>query len=296
MKTGLKSTSNTAMIGVIIQLADGSIQSCNKQAEKILGYSTAAMIGVVPPKISWQTTQAENLPFPPNTHPAIAFYHSRGVASVLATGQPSSSVKIGFYQPEGNLIWLSLDSQPLFSGNTDKPSGVVTTFQDITGAQPQVDNLDNLDSNSDFQVAAEAIPGVVYVFDVVSQRNIYLNSQAYDLLGYTSEEIREMGQEFTSQVMHPQDFAQFPAHLAKLERSQPGAVVKLEYRMRHRNGRWRWFCSQDQVYRRTADGQIEQILGVARDVSVRKQAEMALKESEERLESARGNSGVDRPM
>ena len=285
MKTGLKSTSNTVMIGVIIQLADGSIQSCNKQAEKILGYSTAAMIGVVPPKRSWQTTQIENLPFPPNTHPAIAFYHSGGVASVLATGQPSSSVKIGFYQSEDHLIWLSLDSQPLFSGNTDKPSGVVTTFQEITGEQPQVDA-------PQFKVSAEAVPGLLYLFDAISQRNLYVNSQAYDLLGYTPEEILAMGQEFTSQVMHPQDFAQFPAHLARLERSQPGAVVKLEYRMRHRNGRWRWFCSQDQVYRRTADGQIEQILGVARDISDRKQAEMALKESEERLKLALFASGT----
>jgi PAS domain S-box-containing protein len=292
MKIGLKNTWNTTMIGVIIQLADGCIQSCNKQAEKILGYSTAAMIGVIPPEKSGQTRQAENLTFPANTHPAIAFYHSPGVASVLATGEPASSVKIGFYQPDEHLIWLSLDSQPLFSGNTDKPSGVMTTFQEIIGAQPQVDNSDSSERNHDFQIAAEAIPGVVYVFDVVSQRNIYLNSQASDLLGYTRSEIQAMGDEFQSQVMHPQDFAQFPAHIAKLERSHPGALVKLEYRMRHRNGTWRWVCSQDRVYQRSPDGKIAQILGVARDISDRKQTEIALKESEERLNLAINASGT----
>lgn len=285
MKTGLNSTSNTAMIGVIIQLADGSIQSCNKQAEKILGYGTAAMIGVVPPKISWQTNQAENLPFPANTHPAIALYHSRSVACCLETGESCTSVKIGFYQPDHHLIWLLLDSQPLFSGNTDKPSGVVTSFRDITDEQLQVDE-------PEFKISAEAVPGLLYLFDAIDQRNLYVNCQADDLLGYTPAEIRAMGDEFTSQVIHSQDFAQFPAHLAKLEESQPGTVVKLEYRMRHRNGRWRWFCSQDQVYRRTADGKVEQILGVARDISVRKQAEIALKESEERLKLALLASGT----
>ncbi|PSB05913.1 hypothetical protein C7B62_24120, partial [Pleurocapsa sp. CCALA 161] len=88
MKTGLNSTSHASRIGLIIQQADGRIQSCNQQAENILGYSSAEMIGVVSPQESWQGIQAENLPFPPNTHPAFAFYHSRSVASALTTGQP----------------------------------------------------------------------------------------------------------------------------------------------------------------------------------------------------------------
>jgi PAS domain S-box-containing protein len=62
--------------------------------------------------------------------------------------------------------------------------------------------------------------------------------------------------------------------------------------MRHRNGTWRWICSQDRVYRRSPDGKIAQILGVARDISDRKQAEMALKESEERLNLAIVASGT----
>ncbi|NJR44546.1 MAG: PAS domain-containing protein [Hyellaceae cyanobacterium CSU_1_1] len=288
MKTGLKSTSNATIIGLIIQQADGRIQSCNPQAENILGYSSAEMTGVVSPQESWQGIQAEDLPFPPNTHPAIAFYHSRSVASALTTGQPCNNVKMGFYQSEDNLIWLSLDSQPLFSGNTEQPFGVATTFQNITGEQGQIDNQDHHDVN----VSAETIPGLLYIFDAIEGRNTYLNSQAYDLLGYTPAEIHAMGDKFTSEAMHPQDFAQFPAHLARLERSQSEEVIKLEYRMRHRDSRWRWFSTQDRVYRRSADGKVEQILGIARDISDRKQMEIALKESEERLNMAIVASGT----
>ncbi|WP_158260741.1 PAS domain-containing protein, partial [Pleurocapsa sp. CCALA 161] len=226
----------------------------------------------------------------PNTHPAFAFYHSRSVASALTTGQPCNNVKMGFFQSEDNLIWLSLDSQPLFAGNNNQPFGVATTFQDITGEQAQIDSQGQ--DHHDVKVSAETIPGVLYVFDVIEGRNTYLNSQTYDLLGYTPAEISAMGDKFTSEVMHPQDFAQFPAHLARLERSQSEEVVKLEYRMRHRDGRWRWFSTQDRVYRRSADGQVEQILGLARDISDRKQMEMALKESEERLNMAIVASGT----
>ncbi len=276
MKVDSNSISHTATaVGILFQLADGSIQSCNRDAERILGYSAREMIGFA----------ASNI--------AIAFGNSKSVVTALETGQFADE-EMEFYQPDGSLVWLSLNSQPLFSGDCDRPSGVVTTFRDITATKSDRDgeNPQKLELSKDFKLFADAIPGVLYIFDAISQRNLYINSQAYNSLGYTPEEILEMGQEFITQVMHPQDRAFFPPHLEKLERSQPGEVCKLEYRMRHQNGEWRWFCSQDRVYSRTAEGKVEQILGIARDITNRQQVEIALKESEERLKLATVASGI----
>lgn len=102
-----------------------------------------------------------------------------------------------------------------------------------------------------------------------------------------------MGADFITQIMHPEDLAQFPAHLERLRSSKQQEVHSFEYRMRHQNGEWRWFCSQDRVYSRTDDGSIKQILGVAQDISEqqaalreRKQIEENLRKSEERLSLA----------
>ena len=292
MKLGSNDNYDRAAIGIIFQLDNGKIQSCNPAAESILGYTAAEMIAVVPEKISCSTIFQEGY-LPLNTHPAIAFANSKSVAAALA-GQSGIDEEIGFYQPNGRLVWLRLNSQPMFTGNSEQPLGVVTTFQDITATKtkPSHEDYQGLQIDQDFKRFADAVPGVLYVFDAISQQNIYLNSQAFDLLGYTSEEIIAMGDKFRSQVMHPEDLAQFSIHLAKLERSQPGEVVKLEYQIRHANGQWRYFSTQDRVYSRTADGRIEQIIGVARDISSRKQAEIALKESEARLKLATATSGV----
>ncbi len=277
MKTVSDSISNAATaVGILFQLADGSIQSCNRDAERILGYSAEEMIGVA----------ASDL--------AIAFGNSKSVVTALETGQPCSNLEMEFYQPDGSLVWLSLTSQPLFSGSSDRPSGVVTTFKDITAAKRDLEPADcqKLESSKDFKLFADAIPGILYIFDAISQRNLYINSQAYDSLGYTPKHILEMGQEFRTKVMHPDDLALFPVHLDRLERSQPGEVCKLEYRMRHKNGEWRWFCTQERVYSRTQDGKLERILGIARDITNRQQAQTALKESEERLKLATVASGM----
>ena len=277
MKVDSNGISHTATaVGILVQLADGSIQSCNRDAEKILGYSAGEMIGVA----------ASNI--------AIAFSNSRSVLTALETGQPCSDLEMEFYQPDGSLVWLSLTSQPLFSGSSDRPSGVVTTFKDITAAKRDLEPADSqkLELSKDFKLFADAIPGILYIFDAISQRNLYINSQAYDSLGYSPKHILEMGQEFKTKVMHPDDLALFPVHLDRLERSQPGNVCKLEYRMRHKNGEWRWFCTQDRVYSRTQDGRLERILGIARDITNRQQAQTALKESEERLKLATVASGM----
>ena len=49
----------------------------------------------------------------------------------LKTGKPCDVV-MGLYKPNGELIWLLLNSQPLFQAGETKPYAVVTTFSDIT--------------------------------------------------------------------------------------------------------------------------------------------------------------------
>ena len=289
MKTGLDSFLKPVTgRGTIFQLADASIQSCNKDAAEILGYSTESIITFTLPKTLWQIIHQSNVPFPPNTHPAIAFGSSKSTIAALS-GQPNET-EIGFYRPDGNLVWLGLSSQPMFASG-DRPSGVVTTFKDITAVKSN-SNRQQLKINSNFKVLADAIPAVVYIFDVVSQHNIYTNSQVYDLLGYTQKEIIEMGEEFTTTVMHPEDFARLPAHLARIEQSQPGETLKFEYRMRHRNGSWHWFSTRDRVYSRTTDGRVERILGIATDITNRQQTAISLQESEAKLKLATDAAGI----
>lgn len=136
------------------------------------------------------------------------------------------------------------------------------------------------DSQRLVQQIAEMSPAMLYLFDVVEQRNVYVNTQSLKSLGYSQTTIVQMGGEFIAQCMHPDDRAQLPAHIEQLSTHPVGDFLEFEYRMQHANGEWRWFCSRDTVFSQTPDGRLWQILGLAYDITDRKQVEATLRQSE----------------
>lgn len=133
---------------------------------------------------------------------------------------------------------------------------------------------------------AETMPGVLFVYDLIEQRNIYINRQITDLLGYTPNQIQAIGSDIVSTLTHPDDLADLCAYLEEFQSAPEGVVRAHEFRNRHANGEWRWLYIQSLVFHRTADGIPRQILGVAINITKRKQAEQALRDAHVQLESA----------
>ncbi len=91
----------------------------------------------------------------------------------------------------------------------------------------------------------------------------YVSPNVEELLGYRVPELE--GREFQS-IVHPEDM---PACQAALERVMAGAKISgIEYRIRHRNGDWRWQMTNAAPVR-NAEGQLVG-LGIARDITALK--------------------------
>ena len=126
------------------------------------------------------------------------------------------------------------------------------------------------------------VPGVLYIFDTVEQRNVYVNPAASAAIGYAEHEVIGLGAEFLGRLIHPDDLPHLGRHLQRLAAMGISETVEVEYRMRHRNGDWRWFMSRDTVFSRDAAGRVLQILGVATDITERKRTEQLLHEQDRR--------------
>jgi PAS domain S-box-containing protein len=124
--------------GVVLQDTSGNIIGCNRSAESILGLSHEQIMGRSSLDPTWQTIHADGSPFPGDTHPAIM---------TLQTGQPYSEVIMGVHQPDGEIRWISINSQPLLS------DGVVTSFTDITARQAAEAKLQQLNEELEVRVA-----------------------------------------------------------------------------------------------------------------------------------------------
>lgn len=131
---------------------------------------------------------------------------------------------------------------------------------------------------------ADLSPVLIYLYDLVEQRNVYANRQLAEGLGYSVEEIRRMGDAVIPAIMHPEDLAAMPAHIGRLLTAADGEVHEVIYRCRRPDGEWRWYLSRDICYARGEGGVPRVILGVVDDITARRRAELETEHQAEELE------------
>ena len=83
--------------------------------------------------------------------------------------------------------------------------------------------------------------------------------------------------------IHPDDFASFSRRYAALVEGRSD-IYETEYRMRTRSGNWRWIMSRGRATARDEAGRAIGVAGVTIDIDARKRMELALRDSEARLE------------
>lgn len=120
------------------------------------------------------------------------------------------------------------------------------------------------------------MPGFVYVFNHQTYSNDYTNRSVGTHLGYSSEEIRTMGAAMMMRVVHADDQHLLGEHFARLSGLADEESASLEYRVITKQGRHLWLRSVDTVFDRTEDGKVARHIGVATDITVEKEASLAL--------------------
>lgn len=181
-------------MGMVFQLADGTIQFCDLVAQKLLGASQ--LVGTNLFKQPWQTIHADGSDFAPTDYP---------MSVALQTGKPCHNIVIGLYKTSGELVWLCLNSTPLFHFDATIPNAVVTTLSEI--GHPQVEPpikeytsglATKLASDQTREPRQEANQREIAILENMTDgfvaldcqwRVTYINQRAMQLLNVTLEEV-----------------------------------------------------------------------------------------------------------
>ncbi|MCY7384861.1 MAG: PAS domain S-box protein [Microcoleus sp. CAN_BIN18] len=183
--------------------------------------------------------------------------------------------------PSGKMRWFQVNSRPEAKENGDILWDGITI--DITNRKQA--ELALQESQQFIQKIADATPGILYLYDLEEQRNIYTNSSIGTLLGYSFDEIKAMGSSMMLQVIHPEDLPKVLEHHGSFAGIEDGKVLEIEYRMRGADNQWFWLQSRDSIFSRNYEGQPKVIIGFAQNITTRKQAEDYLRQSEARERS-----------
>lgn len=125
-------------------------------------------------------------------------------------------------------------------------------------------------------------PNLIYVYDLMRQRNIYTNEIANKIFGYVPYQMQNVNTEFLVHVLHPNDQHVLSNLPGRYSHMSDGDVLESQLRVRHRDGTWHWVSTREVIFKRNADGSPSQILGILEDITERKQVEQVLKENERR--------------
>ncbi|MGE5336483.1 MAG: PAS domain S-box protein [Gemmatimonadota bacterium] len=123
----------------------------------------------------------------------------------------------------------------------------------------------------------------IYIYDLERGANLFVNRQYTRLTGYTLDDINAMSGSRFFALFHPEDAARVSEHMTRVSQAADGEELEVEYRFRTADGRWIWCLSRDSVFARNARGAVKQLIGTFIDLTQRKQAEVALRDSEARF-------------
>ena len=194
-----------------------------------------------------------------------------------------------FLHKDGTYHWV-YDACKLVRDEAGNPIECIGSMSDIT----QRKQIEAAWQESQHWLSAinEANPNILYVYDLIEQQIVYCNREIYPILGYTPEEVQQMSSVLLSTLVHPEDCAGLLEHFQQFEAAKEGIIFECEYRIRQKNGEWRWLFCRETVFAQTSEGKPKQILGSATDISDRKRVEEALRQSEERFQLAIEGSGL----
>ncbi|MEM8962218.1 MAG: EAL domain-containing protein [Acidobacteriota bacterium] len=92
-----------------------------------------------------------------------------------------------------------------------------------------------------------------------------------ELLGYHDEELPS-GHDLRAELVHPDD-TEIPESAMTEHRAGDVAWYRAEYRMRARDGSWRWILDRGKVVARDADGEPTRVAGISADITDRRATE-----------------------
>lgn len=159
--------------------------------------------------------------------------------------------------------------------------GKVKLLKGITQDITQLKETERLLRQSQDLVSqiTKVAPIIILVIGVPENDLIYYNENIFENVPIEEDDLKKRGYGLIKQIVHPDDLN------AVINRNKNYTSLKeneesiLEFRIKDKIGRWRWYYSRSIVFKRNDYGEVTQILFTASDINDLKTAEETLKQN-----------------
>lgn len=183
---------------------------------------------------------------------------------------------------QGQTRWMVSTYNPLIN-HEGRVHRIVGTVYDITDRK--LAEIALQEAQQFAQSIAENTPNIIYIYDLIGQRNLYTNQEIFTLLGYTSTEVQAMQSGFLESIIHPDDWPIIQQFQTDIAQADDNHIFELEYRLLHRDGKWRWLYDRITIFKRDETGRVIHYIGSGQDITERKALEQELRQINAELEN-----------
>ena len=251
--------------GVFYQQADGTLSDINPAGLKMFGLSLEQFMGKTSYDKDWKVVDEEMAVLPPEKHPSMLAF---------ATGTETMKV-VGVYNHlQQDYRWLAINAKPQVKAGDSKPYQVFVTMHDITELKRA--ELELRKSEGRLKAILENSPVAIYETDAEGNC-LMVNEQWRRFSGLTNEQAYGEGWQI---AIHPDD----RSHVFELWKKYAGGKLSwhFEYRFLSTENKVTWILGTA-VPLFDDNGTITGYIGMNTDITDRKQAEIFLLQSEDRL-------------
>jgi PAS domain S-box-containing protein len=257
---------DSANEGMLIYDRALNIIAGNRAAERIIGLPLAQLIGKPGFVSVLPCVRADGTPLPEAERPTRA---------TVRSGQAQTDLRIGIQRAGGAVTWLSVNTAFLRRVDDTDYYGLVSTITDVTEQTNAATRLK--ESEARFRRTFElAGSGMAHIG--MDRRFIRVNRRLCDILGYREEEMLKLT---GRQISHPDDLDIINEQRPALHAGEISAV-RLEKRYLRKDGAVVW-VKFSMTVERDADGKPLYEIAVYDDITVQRDTEARLKESEARF-------------
>jgi two-component system cell cycle sensor histidine kinase/response regulator CckA len=243
--------------GVLVADASGTIQVANRAALALLHMTEQDLIGR---RFEIDTIGEDGAPLRPDHHP---------IAQAISRRAPVRDVALGIRRPgEAHRTWLFAYAQPVF-GSEGEISEVVFTVANVTGIRERAERLREL---------IESLDQTAILMNADANETLYASPNYERIWGRSLKDLYANPRAWI-EFIHPEDRPHVEAAMDRLIKGEP---ISVDHRIIMPDGSVRWMQHGGYPVR-DAEGRVQRLLGSSRDITQRKLAEKARRETEERL-------------
>ncbi len=196
-----------------------------------------------------------------------SFNSEKDVNTLFEKHQNKKQIDVEYSKVDkkGKIKWFSRKHSIFNEDSQRNIKQVLIIIQEVTDKKLVIDALQ--DNKHFIKSIADSTPDILYVIDLQLEKIVYINNAIYDLLHYSPEQVKNMGNAVFELFFHPDDRETIKHYFKTFNDEPQNHLSDIEFRIKDALGERHILRCRHSIFKTDEEGLAVQLLGIGQDVT-----------------------------